>query len=232
MVIHTFTILTLLYLLSSKTILVSNRRIAPSGTCVEVGSVPMKRPRSGDSFQVLDKRRGKWFRAIILAEDIPGNLVLVHFECSESEDEGDEWMDWKELCALSYVKPVQILHGVHHQPPSSAEKRPLASLHHIPSSHRRAISAASDNYNRYISALRRKGLKVHPVEGDGNCLFRSVSHQIYGTDDLHGLVRQSCMEYMESEANYFEPYVEGMCDYPMQQIMESVKACMSTAFKM
>ncbi len=141
----------------------------------------------------------------------------MHFERCESKQEGDEWMGWKELCDLSYTKPINISStGVHHQPPSSTKKRPLASLHTLPSHHRRAIAAASDRYNHYISALRRKGLKVHPVEGDGNCLFRSVSHQMYGTEDLHGLVRQSCMEYMESEAEYFEPYVEGECDCPMQ----------------
>lgn len=36
-----------------------------------------------------------------------------------------------------------------------------------------------------------------PVEGDGNCLFRSVSHQVYGDDRYHGLVRARCMDYME-----------------------------------
>ncbi len=58
---HHFYIVVLL----SKTILVSNRRIAPSGTRVGVGSIPMKRPRQGDAFQVLDKRSEKWVRAII-----------------------------------------------------------------------------------------------------------------------------------------------------------------------
>ena len=52
-------------------------------------------------------------------------------------------------------------------------------------------------YEQYRTALRSQGLRVVPVEGDGNCLFRSVSHQIYGDDSHHRLVRARCMDYME-----------------------------------
>lgn len=37
----------------------------------------------------------------------------------------------------------------------------------------------------FREAMRRKGLSVVDVEPDGNCLFRSVSHQIYGDVDRH-----------------------------------------------
>lgn len=52
-------------------------------------------------------------------------------------------------------------------------------------------------YEHYGRALGSKGLRVVPVEGDGNCLFRSVSHQVYGDDSHHRLVRARCMDYME-----------------------------------
>lgn len=41
----------------------------------------------------------------------------------------------------------------------------------------------------FREAMRRKGLPVVDVEPDGNCLFRSVSHQIYGDVDRHAQVR-------------------------------------------
>ena len=56
------------------------------------------------------------------------------------------------------------------------------------------------SYEHYGRALRNKGLRVVPVEGDGNCLFRSVSHQVYGDDSHHRLVRARCMDYMEVRA--------------------------------
>ena len=31
---------------------------------------------------------------------------------------------------------------------------------------------------------------------DGNCLFRSVSHQLYGSEEHHMMIRGHCMEYV------------------------------------
>jgi hypothetical protein len=75
--------------------------------------------------------------------------------------------------------------------------------------HTRAIDAASERYSMYLDALLKHGLQVQPITGDGNCLFRSVSHQIYSDDKWHKLVRAKCMDYMESERDFFEPYIEG-----------------------
>lgn len=39
--------------------------------------------------------------------------------------------------------------------------------------------------SQFRDAMRRKGLSVVDVEPDGNCLFRSVSHQIFGDAERH-----------------------------------------------
>eukprot|EP00826_Nyctotherus_ovalis_P059198 TRINITY_DN8210_c0_g4_i2.p2 TRINITY_DN8210_c0_g4~~TRINITY_DN8210_c0_g4_i2.p2 ORF type:complete len:153 (-),score=23.34 TRINITY_DN8210_c0_g4_i2:461-919(-) len=57
--------------------------------------------------------------------------------------------------------------------------------------------------------LIAKGLKIKIVAGDGNCLFRSVSDQIYGSEDFHELVRKSCMDYICVEKNFFSQYIIG-----------------------
>ncbi|TMW63538.1 hypothetical protein Poli38472_002479 [Pythium oligandrum] len=75
-------------------------------------------------------------------------------------------------------------------------------------------SAQNPRFVHYRDALASEGLQIRAVEGDGNCLFRAVSHQVYGDDQYHGLVRRLCMDYMESEKEYFEPYVVGdMSDF-------------------
>ena len=33
---------------------------------------------------------------------------------------------------------------------------------------------------------------------DGACLFRAVADQVYGDQEMHGLVRQNCIDYMVS----------------------------------
>eukprot|EP00644_Phytophthora_capsici_P014955 jgi/Phyca11/577359/estExt2_Genewise1.C_PHYCAscaffold_1090016 len=76
--------------------------------------------------------------------------------------------------------------------------------------HRRVIQAQNPRFIHYRESLQAAlGLRIYPIEGDGNCLFRSVSHQVYGDDSHHALVRAACMDYMESEKEYFEPYVVG-----------------------
>lgn len=57
---------------------------------------------------------------------------------------------------------------------------------------------------------------MHPVEGDGNCLFRAVSHQVYGEERFHAVVREKCMDYMESQAAFYCQFVVGgMSDFPL-----------------
>jgi len=74
----------------------------------------------------------------------------------------------------------------------------------------RGIRSHGDpRYERYREALHAQNMEVVPMAPDGNCLFRAVSHQVYGTPDHHRLVRESCMDYMESERTYFEPFVVG-----------------------
>lgn len=74
---------------------------------------------------------------------------------------------------------------------------------------KRRISTLSEQYAQYTHVLAQQGLHIEAVEGDGNCLFRAVAHQIYGDENLHNLVRQKCLDYMESESDFFSQFVEG-----------------------
>lgn len=56
-------------------------------------------------------------------------------------------------------------------------------------------------------AMKRKGLAIVDVEPDGNCLFRSVSHQIYGHADNHKDVRRACVEHMKRYRERFQTFV-------------------------
>ena len=74
----------------------------------------------------------------------------------------------------------------------------------------RTMAANSQPFIAYEQALLHTyQLRVQPVDGDGNCMFRSVSHQVYGDERHHMLVRQKCMDYMEIEREYFAHFVEG-----------------------
>ena len=51
---------------------------------------------------------------------------------------------------------------------------------------------------------------------DGNCLFRSISDQLYGSvwviagcEDYHLQIRALCLDYIQHEQYFFENYIEG-----------------------
>ncbi|CAM9519251.1 unnamed protein product, partial [Discosporangium mesarthrocarpum] len=72
--------------------------------------------------------------------------------------------------------------------------------------------ASSDSFFR--EAMRNKGLVVVDMESDGNCLFRSVSHQIYGDVERHHQVRRLCVEHMAKHKSRFGVFVaEDFRDY-------------------
>ena len=76
-------------------------------------------------------------------------------------------------------------------------------------SHTRKISEFSDRYGHYVQALEKMNLNIVQVNGDGNCLFRAVAHQIYGDEELHHIVRGFCMDYMQADSIFFSQFVEG-----------------------
>ena len=60
--------------------------------------------------------------------------------------------------------------------------------------------------------LLQSNLQIKAVKGDGNCLFRAVSDQVYGTDEYYELLREKCMDYLVIMRRFFEPYIGGDFD--------------------
>ena len=50
---------------------------------------------------------------------------------------------------------------------------------------------------------------LHIVPSDGNCLFSSISDQVYGTYKHNSIIREKCMDYIEKNAIFFSQYIEG-----------------------
>ena len=65
---------------------------------------------------------------------------------------------------------------------------------------------------------RRGQMKVHAVKGDGNCMFRSVAHQIWGDPERHGELRQMCCDYMLHKGIGRELLIEDTDDKFMEYI--------------
>jgi hypothetical protein len=57
-----------------------------------------------------------------------------------------------------------------------------------------------------IEFLQCQGRTVHRVLGDGNCMFRSLSHQVYGTEDEHQNVRLTLQQVLEENLETYEKF--------------------------
>jgi hypothetical protein len=58
------------------------------------------------------------------------------------------------------------------------------------------------------SQLAALGLHLRPCEGDGNCLFRAVSDQLCGEEDIHGELRALAVAYMLASPAEFTPFLD------------------------
>ena len=53
-------------------------------------------------------------------------------------------------------------------------------------------------------------MQITDIEGDGNCMFRAVSDQVYNGNQIHfNLIRQFCMDYIENEKEFFSQFIIG-----------------------
>lgn len=75
------------------------------------------------------------------------------------------------------------------------------------------VQAAADaraRFQKLQNELKaKKGFYVQPIDGDGNCMFRAVALQVWGDQDEHAQVRQSCMDHMEACRSYYQDFIDG-----------------------
>lgn len=56
--------------------------------------------------------------------------------------------------------------------------------------------------------LAADGLTIRHMDGDGNCLFRSIADQMTGNQELHLAFRKRIMKYIEEHGDHFRLFME------------------------
>ncbi|KAI9922385.1 hypothetical protein PsorP6_002454 [Peronosclerospora sorghi] len=180
-------------------LLLDSGRLAQSGTKAQNDSVPVRQAqqievRPGGGSKIL------WKEAY--AVRAAGGKLLVRY--AGRDQKFDEWIQFTPMTVAPAGEHLRLRGRG-----SSLDQRKMA-VDALNVTHRRVIQAQNPRFTHYQNSLQNTlGLKIFDIDGDGNCLFRSVSHQVYGNDGFHVLIRKACMDYMESEKEYFEPYVVG-----------------------
>jgi len=51
------------------------------------------------------------------------------------------------------------------------------------------------------------------MKGDGNCMFRAISHQLYGLEEKHLQVRHILQETMQANKEWYRCLWMGNCSF-------------------
>ena len=63
--------------------------------------------------------------------------------------------------------------------------------------------------DKFRFSLIKKQYVLHLMKRDGNCLFSSISDQVYGTDKYNNIIREKCMDYIEKNKLFYSQFIEG-----------------------
>lgn len=89
---------------------------------------------------------------------------------------------------------------------ASVPRRPT----HAPASNAppQPIPDPSENGQQLTEQLRALGLYAAPTLGDGNCLFRALSDQLFGSPAHHLALRQDICGWIEGHRARYEPFCD------------------------
>ena len=74
---------------------------------------------------------------------------------------------------------------------------------------RKFITLNKDQEEKIKDNIEKLNFFIKQMGGDGNCMFRAVSDQIYGTDKHNKIIREKCMDYIEKNKIFFSQFIEG-----------------------
>ena len=70
------------------------------------------------------------------------------------------------------------------------------------------LSDPAQNTQLLTQQLRDLGLYAANTLGDGNCLFRALSDQFYGSPSQHLYLRKEICDWMAAHKLRYEPFIE------------------------
>jgi hypothetical protein len=71
----------------------------------------------------------------------------------------------------------------------------------------------------FASRLENKGFHIHAIEGDGNCLFRAVAHQMFNNEGCHEQIRDQCVNHMMLHRKRYEMF----CDENFEEHIKEMR---------
>jgi OTU domain-containing protein 5 len=74
---------------------------------------------------------------------------------------------------------------------------------------RKIFKSTNNQELNFREELKKIKLKIIDIKEDGNCLYRSISHQIYGNEEYYEIIKKFCLEYLNIESEFFGQFING-----------------------
>lgn len=87
-------------------------------------------------------------------------------------------------------------------------KKKIFTQKHRKSENRKKGRQSQQEDALFDAQLEEIGLRIIDIQGDGNCMFRSISDQIEGDSNRHRHYRDIIMGFIRDHREDFEPFIE------------------------
>ncbi|KAL1060726.1 hypothetical protein V6Z11_1Z074500 [Gossypium hirsutum] len=126
-------------------------------------------------------------------QDESDDLVL-HSSCSSSSPSDSE----------DYSGSLELTEGYLLDDEVGKRLNQMVPIPHVPRINGEipSIDEAMSDHERLLSRLQVYGFMELKVQGDGNCQFRALSHQLFHTPDNHKIVRRQIVNQVRSYEGY------------------------------
>lgn len=165
-----------------------------------------KRLRVGHRIDVFDThpKQNKYLPCTVIEED--RHNILIHYASHSSH-----WDEWLPRTS-GRIAPYGHRSKKKSRYPYDYDR--IQEIHYASSrkSYRKRGSSSMDTssltrFKNKLATIGEVPLTVKNIRGDGNCLFRAISHQIYGTSEHHQMIREKVVEYMRIEKDFFRNFI-------------------------
>ena len=102
---------------------------------------------------------------------------------------------------------------------SKQEERRIKSL--LKKQAHRSKNYACREEVAFALQLEEQQWSIRIMDGDGNCMFRSISDQLYGNDSRFAEVRTAVVAYMRKNAEHFSLFMED--DEPFSEYIRDMR---------
>ncbi|XP_039024740.1 OVARIAN TUMOR DOMAIN-containing deubiquitinating enzyme 9-like isoform X1 [Hibiscus syriacus] len=126
--------------------------------------------------------------------------------CEQGGDSGmgDKICQGEDMLCIDIIDQSSVLDG-------QVEKRlnDMVAIPHVPKINGEipSVDEETSDHQRLLNRLQLYGLVENKVQGDGNCQFRSLSDQLYRSQDHHKFVRQQVVYQLTSNSEIYGGYV-------------------------